>query len=682
MSSSSVLLTNTQFDKIDKIDKYAAAIMQGLGHVGKEETTEEFGHVTEGHALRKSHVEEEGHVTSIPHWNLDLVSDHIAESDTNYTTGAASYSDSDTESEAAYSESVLFKSRDVESCDVNDDSEPDKDCMTADFCNFETSEEIKSRDTTTTSRDITTFSRDNTPHDTTTTTSRDTTVNTINTLDLLLHPDNHLFNWHVITQTLHDFVAMFPDAESAKQAFLAAFGHVDSPLKSIITEYFEGDVEPKITCSIYSLRAELESRDESDEAEPVSRDTRVDSGSRGAPPNPAESPFGLSSRATILKNQMVARLRYATAYLLPDNSRDSVNAARAAHIELAKSVHSCLICQPLLFQHDLDDCPLSQYMSFRDYDHVMRKRDWEDHLKAGGAFYKPQREAKRVDLSSDESGRENATTQSEEVQSTQGVQNLFYQEQEDTADTSQTPQSSISQVRVNTVEERGGDGNRATIANKSPTTTETSSKPESLRYLIVHNYEFSEYPGIAWLMDTGCEGIAGVTSRREVLVNIRRGLAFVHFGTTRHTATEVGDISLGNGEFVRGIYVLPFLNPNVNILNPTRISIARRSDLVWTRDKVDRIEKAGTKKIPEQFTVLIKSTLSYIVLPILKEDWEEGGVRRSRGNKEAIQRIRRSSWLLWVVEITLGIKWGNKNKKLGKKLDEKKEKKKDLLEST
>lgn len=142
-------------------------------------------------------------------------------------------------------------------------------------------------------------------------------------VSILLHRDNHLFNWHVITQTLHDFAAIFPEAESAKQAFLAAFGHVDSPLKSLVAEYFGNTAQLQITCSIYSLRGEVELRDEFGEGYSESRDLPVETGSRVAP-------SCLSSRATILNNLMLARLRFARVNLLPDSSRDSVNAARAA----------------------------------------------------------------------------------------------------------------------------------------------------------------------------------------------------------------------------------------------------------------------------------------------------------------------------------------------------------------
>lgn len=194
--------------------------------------------------------------------------------------------------------------------------------------------------------------------------------------------------------------------------------------------------------------------------------------------------------------------------------------------------------------------------------------------------------AKRGDLGFGETsgrvaGRENAVTQSVLVQSTQGLQNLLLHEHEDSLTSFQNRQKSISQVRANAVGERGGDEKDGKIAKTSSTATGTSSKPVSLRYLIFLDREFSEYPGIAWLMDTGCERIAGVTDQSTKspgehpmrLSYRQRGPATVIFGTTRHTASEMGDIPLGNGEFVRGIYVLPFLNRNINFSSPPESAV-------------------------------------------------------------------------------------------------------------
>lgn len=151
-------------------------------------------------------------------------------------------------------------------------------------------------------------------------------------------------------------------------------------------------------------------------------------------------------------------------------------------------------------------------------------------------------------------------------------------------------------------------------------------KPPAASYIIAHvsqgQAEMMPNNSIAWLADTGCEGVSGITSLKNILQNIQPTYARFDFGGTLHIALETGDLPLGNNQYIRNIHILPNLPQNYNILSPSIIKRGREThDLVFTRsEEDDSINTAGTKVNNTEFNTFVKNkSLSYIVIPIMVE---------------------------------------------------------------
>lgn len=323
----------------------------------------------------------------------------------------------------------------------------------------------------------------------------------------------------------------------------------------------------------------------------------------------------IQRRDTVPTNN-TTELRDAILSQLPDDSAQSQQALKEAIIELAKRSNACILCRYLghnpkasVFQHSAQDCPLSKILGYHG-------ENWEHSIQSGKAGVSMNRHLNRnkhtctkqttfkPPLQRPPNDRGRPRRVANERLHGRVQQNLAH------FTTRLLPQCDNGPISISTHE---GTTHASPHVSSRPYAVAAIARPS------VDEEYLEKAQGIAWLMDTVCEVIAGATSHRQFLVNIRPAAATISFGGIFHESTEQGDIPLGNNEFVRGVYILPQLSPFVNILNPTKIILTKKRDLIWRRDRRELITTAGTKKFPYQFRVITKSTLSYIVLPVLRD---------------------------------------------------------------
>lgn len=121
---------------------------------------------------------------------------------------------------------------------------------------------------------------------------------------------------------------------------------------------------------------------------------------------------------------------------------------------------------------------------------------------------------------------------------------------------------------------------------------------------------------VPWLIDTGCEGVTGVTSLKNLLVNIKPAHALFQFGNTNHEALETGDLPLGNGQYIHDIHILPNISKYHNIISPMFTMKRDYNGLELERNKKDEVIKAGTKLYPGEFKTAVRNeSLTFILIP-------------------------------------------------------------------
>lgn len=126
----------------------------------------------------------------------------------------------------------------------------------------------------------------------------------------------------------------------------------------------------------------------------------------------------------------------------------------------------------------------------------------------------------------------------------------------------------------------------------------------------------TEVNKVPWLIDTGCEGVTGVTSLRNLLVNIKPAHALFKFGDTKHKAIETGDLPLGNGQFIHDIHILPNISKYHNIISPLFTMKREYNGLEITMNKRGAVIEAGTILHPGEFKTAVRNeSLTFILIP-------------------------------------------------------------------
>lgn len=132
--------------------------------------------------------------------------------------------------------------------------------------------------------------------------------------------------------------------------------------------------------------------------------------------------------------------------------------------------------------------------------------------------------------------------------------------------------------------------------------------------------EIRKIDGIAWLVGSDLDGVAGVTRHKKALVNLRKTYKVFQQGRVLHHCRIIGDLPLGNGSHIKDIHVFPKLAPECNVLQATAVQ-KQDNSLVLKRGSREEVALAGTEVDPIKFTVIHKkdSALDYVAIPVLND---------------------------------------------------------------